>query len=153
MVEVKKLNDRQKRAADEYLAGKGKTEAYHAAGYRGKTAHLLAWKLFERPEVKEYVAKKQAAMAKKLELKQEDIIAGLYEEATFKGEGSSHGARVNAWVQLGKNLGMFAEKSETNVNVRISEIRRIIVDPEHRGTTIEHRNGEGVPAVNGSGPV
>lgn len=121
---TRKLTPKQKSAADAYLAGATKTDAYRAAGYGAKNAVYAAWQLFEGQAVKEYVAKRQQTLAKQFDLKQEDIIAGLYDEATYRGEGASHGARVTAWVQLGKTLGMFQEKKDSNLNVEV--IGRII---------------------------
>ena len=43
---------------------------------------------------------------------QDMVIAGLLKEATREGDGASHSARVNAWMQLGKHLQMFTDKHD-----------------------------------------
>jgi hypothetical protein len=56
----------------------------------------------------------EAAMKARSERTQTDadmVIQGLLKEARREGEGSSSAARVSAWVQLGKHLGMFTEKA------------------------------------------
>jgi len=44
------------------------------------------------------------------------IIEKLYKEATREGAGSNHAARIQALTQLGKHLGLFQEKKETNAH-------------------------------------
>ena len=41
---------------------------------------------------------------------QDMVIDGLLREARNYGEGASHSARVSAWTQLGKHLGMFVDR-------------------------------------------
>ena len=49
--------------------------------------------------------------AEKAEITAEDVLRGLYAEATYVGDGASHAARVSAWAHLGKHFGLFAEQS------------------------------------------
>lgn len=44
------------------------------------------------------------------------IIEKLYKEATREGAGSNHAARIQALTQLGKHLGLFQDKRETNAH-------------------------------------
>ena len=58
------------------------------------------------------MASGMADLARRTELTQEEVIAGLRSEALYKGEGGSHSARVAAWSWLGRHLAMFTDKSE-----------------------------------------
>lgn len=45
-------------------------------------------------------------------LAEEDILTGLYNEATNATDKSTQGARIQAWVWLGKHIGMFGESGK-----------------------------------------
>lgn len=59
------------------------------------------------------------ALQEKLEaikITPEVIIEKLFKEATREGAGSNHAARIQALTQLGKHVGLFAEKKDNNTH-------------------------------------
>ena len=53
----------------------------------------------------------RAARAERTEITQDEVLRGLHAEAR-EDKGASHAARVQAWTQLGKHLGMFVDRHE-----------------------------------------
>ena len=45
----------------------------------------------------------------------QEILSGLKREANYDGYDSQHGARVSAWTQLGKFVGMDTKRVEVNL--------------------------------------
>ena len=68
------------------------------------------------------------------------VINGLYAEANFHGEGSSHSARVSAWEKLAKHLGMFVDRKIIGVkrleDMDDDELRHIAGEFERKIETI-----------------
>jgi len=71
------MNDKQRRFADEYLIDGNASRAYVAAGYSSKTPDKNAYKLLDRPEIKEYIKQEQEKMSEKLEITRETILLDL----------------------------------------------------------------------------
>ena len=91
--------------------------AYERAGYaaKGNAAEAAASRLLSDVKVAARIAELQAERAARVQVTVDDVLRGLHEEATFRGFGSTHGARVSAWGLLGKHLGMFgADGSQRN---------------------------------------
>ena len=61
----------------------------------------------------------QEKLSKRAQITQEDVLEGLQREATTYGKGSSHSARVTAWIWIGKHLGMFTERAEVKGEARV----------------------------------
>ncbi len=57
------------------------------------------------------------ARSERTGITQDEVIRGLLKEARYKGEGTSHSARVSAWAHLGRHLGMFDDKMTIGGNV------------------------------------
>ena len=57
-----------------------------------------------------------------LDMIAERVLLGLLAEATFFGEGSSHGARVSAWGLLGKYHSLFVDKAEVTITHRFGNL-------------------------------
>ena len=59
------------------------------------------------------------------------LIKRLLREADYRGEGSSHAARVTALSWLGRHLAMFTEKTEiSGQGAALSRIEIVYVDPK-----------------------
>jgi phage terminase small subunit len=107
------MADREAQFIEAYLAnGHNAKEAAITVGYAESTAAKRGSEMLQRPAVRTVIAKRHADIAEEVNLTVADVVAGLYEEATFKGEGSSHSARVSAWTAVGKHLGMFDKTPE-----------------------------------------
>ncbi len=105
-----KLTPRQARFVDEYLIDLNATQAAIRAGYSAKNGNSIGPELLGKTHVLAAIAAAQAKRSERVHVTQDDVVRGLHGEATNKGEGSSHAARVSAWVALGKHLGMFVDR-------------------------------------------
>ncbi|MDZ5288583.1 terminase small subunit [Helicobacter pylori] len=95
----------------EYLQnGQNATQAAIKAGYSKKTAGSQGQRLLKNVEIKKRLSDGQNQIKAKYGITEQDVIDGLKREATLEGEGSSHSARVAAWKELGKAIGMFTDK-------------------------------------------
>ena len=110
MSNSKKLTAKQQRFVDEYLIDLNATQAAIRAGYSEKTARSQGQRLLTNVDIARVIKKAQSAISERNLVTQDDVIRGLLTEAEWMGEGSSHSARVQAWSQLGKHLGMFTDK-------------------------------------------
>lgn len=106
------LSDRQARFVDEYLVDANGTRSAIAAGYAKSGAHVAAARLLRNDKVREAIAEGRRKMSKRVEITQDMVLEGLLEEARFRGDGSSHSARVKALETLGKAIGMFTVRHE-----------------------------------------
>lgn len=106
------LRAKQQRFVDEYLLDLNATQAAIRAGYSARTAKVQGARLLTNANVEAAVEAGRSRMRKKAQVTQDDVVSGLVEEAKYRGDGASHGARVTAWTQLGKMLGLFPDKHE-----------------------------------------
>lgn len=107
-----KLTEKQALFVAEYLVDLNATKAAIRAGYSEKTAYSIGQENLKKPEVAGAIAKEAQKRVVSAQISAERVLSGLYEEATREGEGSSHGARVQAWGLLGKYHKLFVEKHE-----------------------------------------
>lgn len=117
------MTPKQERFCQEYLIDLNATQAAIRSGYSRKTAEVQGSRLLSNAKIGLQIAAAQTKRAKRTEVTQDHVIAGLQREATLYGEGSSHGARVSAWTQLGKHLGMFTDKQTHDGEVTIRVVR------------------------------
>jgi phage terminase small subunit len=96
-----RLTPKRARFVEEYLVDLNGTQAAIRAGYSPKTANEQAARLLAKVHISNAVAERQKQLADQAHVTQETVIAGLLKEARFDGPGTSHGARVSAWTQLG----------------------------------------------------
>lgn len=68
----------------------------------------------QRENVKFHISLALQQKAEALSLSPELVLERLYLEATREGSGSNHAARIQALTLLGRHLGMFQEKKETD---------------------------------------
>jgi phage terminase small subunit len=128
-----KLNDKQRKFADEYIKCLNASEAYRKAGYKCKSDDVVkvcASKLLTTANVQQYISERQEKLQKKTEITQEWVINRLKEisdrcmqeepvmkrvngEMVETGEFKfdSQGA-VKSTELLGKHLGLFEAKQQ-----------------------------------------
>ncbi len=106
----RKLTPRQARFVEEYLIDLNATQASIRAGYSQNNGNKIGPELLGKTRVAEAIAEAQAKRSERIAISQDDVVRGLHGEATDKGEGSSHSARVSAWGLLGKHLNMFIDR-------------------------------------------
>jgi hypothetical protein len=71
-------------------------------------AHAILNKPIAQAYIETAIKQKQVHFC----ITEEEILKGIYGEAKYFGEGASHAARIQAWVQLGKHFGMFSDKKK-----------------------------------------
>ena len=104
---TKDLTPKQQRFVEEYLIDLNATQAARRAGYSEKTARQIGTENLAKPAVQDAIATGRAALAQSAGVSAEYVLGRLKDEAEEKGDGASHGARVNALNLLGKHLGIF----------------------------------------------
>jgi len=108
------LTPKQSLFVQEYLVDLNSTQAAIRAGYSQKNADKIGPELLGKTRVAAAIREDQAERSSRTQITQDQVIQGLYKEARREGEGSNHGARVSAWVSLGKHLGMFVDRKEVS---------------------------------------
>jgi len=110
-----RLTAKQAAFVQEYLVDLNATGAARRAGYSERTAAEVGYENLRKPQISEAIESALAERAARTELSADEVIAGLRREANFKGEGSSHSARVSAWSWLGKHQAMFADRLDLKI--------------------------------------
>lgn len=98
--------------AKEYPVDLNATQAAIRAGYSAKTAYSSGQRMLKDPRVAAVIQAEMEKISKRIEITQDEVARGLWREAHFFGDGASHGARVSAWANLARHLGMYKEKVE-----------------------------------------
>jgi len=140
------LSEKQKRFVAEYLIDLNATQAAIRAGYSAKTAQEQGSRLLSKVMVAEAISAGAEKRIKKAEITAQDVLEGLYHEATRTGEGSSHGARVQAWGLLGKYHKLFTDKIEADVSGDIT-----VTDAKSKLQHIVSRLAASTGAAGGTG--
>lgn len=104
------MTPKQQAFVREYLVDLNATQAAIRAGYSERTAAQIGSENLEKPEIAGAIERAIKERSDRLSISQDDVIRGLQGEAGYRGPGASHGARVSAWTQLGRHLGMFSDK-------------------------------------------
>src|SRR5262245_1995865 len=138
------LSRRQQRFVDEYLLDLNATQAAIRAGYSAATARFQASRLLTSVNVVSAIDAKMKARSAQASVTAEEVLRGLKTEATLTGEGCSHSARVQAWTQLGKHLGLFVDRTQLE-GLLILELAEEIVDAGCDAP--HHKNGQAPPGT------
>lgn len=140
------LTPKQERFVAEYLIDLNATQAAIRAGYSAKTAQEQGSRLLSNAMVGAAIAEGAGKRLHKAEITAQDVLEGLYVEATRTGEGSSHGARVSAWGLLGKYHKLFTDKIEADVSGDIT-----VTDAKSKLQHIVSRLAASTGAASGTG--
>lgn len=108
----KVLTPKRQRFVEEYVVDLNATQAAIRAGYAERGARTEGARLLADADIQSAIAERVKIISEQTLVDAAYVIKGLKAEAEFTGEGSSHGARVTAYTQLGKHLGIF-EKDNT----------------------------------------
>jgi hypothetical protein len=117
-----KLTPRQARFVAEYVKDLNGTQAAIRAGYAAKHASAQSYQLLQKTTVQAAIAVAARTHMLRAGITAQDVIAGLHKEATREGEGSSHSARVSAWVALGHYHRMFDRRVERSATRKLSDL-------------------------------
>jgi len=96
---------------DKYVDNFNELEAFQAAKYSSANPKAYAAEVLKRDRVQKAITEKVEEKVKMHGISESSVIAGLLREAQNMGKGSTQTARINAWVWLGKHIGMFNEKT------------------------------------------
>lgn len=140
------LTEKQKRFVAEYLIDLNATQAAIRAGYSAKTANQQGPRLLVNTGVQQAISQGAQKRVRNAEVTAQDVLEGLYREATREGDGASHGARVSAWGLLGKYHKLFTDRIEADISGDIT-----VTDAKSKLQHIVSRLASGTPAS--SGPV
>lgn len=115
-------NNKHEVFAQSLAKGETATAAFAAAGYKPHASNPS--RLSENERVKARVAELQCKAARltieTIALTDRDFISRLIREADHYGEGSSHGARVQAVKLIGDHLGLLKQRIEHNAPDRLT---------------------------------
>lgn len=149
---MKQLTEKQRCFVREYLVDMNGAAAIVRAGYAVDHAETQACRLLKKPAVKAAVAEQIEARAARTLTTADWVVARLRDEATFYGEGASHGARVAALVALAKHLGLHEEKpAPPAVQFFINRLEAPPLEGESRRVVPRGASGGGRPPVPGQG--
>ena len=97
---------------EHYLTCFNASESARRMGYKGASAASQGWEFLHDDFTQAELDKRYKQHAHENHHARNEIIAMLYREANYFGEGSSHAARVRAQTQLSKIFGMETLKIE-----------------------------------------
>lgn len=112
--ELKPLTPQEERFVDFYFGeaqGVG-TKAFKLAYPdipRPSTSRI--YDLMKRPHIRAEIDRRKNLQKSYAWLTENDVLKGLYQEATNTEDGSSS-SRISAWMWIGKHLGMWQEKKQ-----------------------------------------
>ena len=136
-----KLNDRQRRFADEYLIDLNAERAAIRAGYSKRYARGNAYKLVANECIKEYIKKRMDEKDKELIADQDEVLKyltsvlrgeSLSTEIVIEGLGNgvseartmdktpSEKDKLKAAELLGKRYGLYTDKVETDIDMELN---------------------------------
>ena len=110
------LNPKQQRFVEEYLVDLNASAAARRAGYSQKSAVYCARRLMQLPHVLTAVEEGKAARSLRTAIRQDQVLAELYDIATAEASDASGAAvkltsKLRALELLGKHLGIFEGKN------------------------------------------
>lgn len=110
---------KQKRFVWEYCKDHSPAQAAIRAGYGEKSAPAVASQLLRIPRIQDAIRERERQIAEAAMLDETIVLEGLLREAQFTGDGSTHTARVSAWREIAKVLGLEVRKVEHTVTHRL----------------------------------
>lgn len=115
------LTDKQKRFCDEYLIDLNATQAAIRAGYSEKTAYRTGADNLRKPQIEEYIAKRQKELSRSTEITQERVIKELALIAFSNNADYAHVVEKKMQVEAGGALVDVLDKDGKPVMYRTVE--------------------------------
>jgi len=120
---MQELTIKQQRFIEEYVIDFNATKAAINAGYSEKTARSIGCELLTKPDIRSAIKQQLEQLSADSYVSREVILTGLLKEAMGTGENSTPASRVNAWSQLGKLSGLYADATpQTSIDDLIRDI-------------------------------
>ncbi len=115
------LTAKQKRFCDEYLIDLNATQAAIRAGYSEKTAYRTGADNLKKPQIEEYIAKRQKELSRSTEITQERVIKELALIAFSNNADYAHVVEKKMQVEAGGALVDVLDKDGNPVMYRTVE--------------------------------
>ena len=115
------LTAKQKRFCDEYLIDLNATQAAIRAGYSEKTAYRTGADNLRKPQIEEYIAKRQKELSRSTEITQERVIKELALIAFSNNADYAHVVEKKLQVEAGGTLADVLDKDGNPVMYRTVE--------------------------------
>ena len=108
------LNPKQQKFIERFLATGNATQSYIDAGYkaRGNAAETNAARLLRNAQVQKALNAASAKGAERAAVTAAWVMKNMKREATYRGRGASHMARVRATELLGRAFNLFPDKQQ-----------------------------------------
>ena len=116
---MSKLTEKQKRFCEEYLIDLNATQAAIRAGYSVKYADREGHKLVENSRVLDYLNKLRGEQSDRTGITADTVLKELKKIALADTEITGK-EKIKALELLGKHLGMFNDKIETDVDTELN---------------------------------
>lgn len=116
------LTPKQSRFIDEYLVDLNATQAALRAGYSRNTASEIGYENLNKPQLASEIRQRMESRQETTAINAETVQAGLLEIATD--DTATASARVQAWTQLGRSVGMFTDRVAYSGDLREHAIQR-----------------------------
>ena len=114
-----KLTEKQKRFCEEYLIDLNATQAAIRAGYSVKYADREGHKLVENSRVLDYLNKLRGEQSNRTGITADTVLKELEKIALADTEITGK-EKIKALELLGKHLGMFSDKIETDIDTELN---------------------------------
>ena len=95
------------RFVEEYTLDWNGTQAALRAGYSPNGVRVQASRMLARPNIQAAIKRKQAELAKRVEIRREDIVRGLLETIKLARSQGDAQAMIKAAAELAKLLGFY----------------------------------------------
>ena len=79
---------------------------------------MIGYENLRKPAITAAIAEREAELSQRLELRKDDVVAGLLQAVSMAQEQLEPGAMVRAWAEIGKMLGFCAPEA---VKVEVSD--------------------------------
>lgn len=123
------LTDKQRRFVEEYLVDLNASAAARRAGYSEKTAGTIGFENLQKPKIQDALQEEMDARSERTKITQDMVVQGLLEEANrADDDGGNSSARIKAWKELGRHLGMFTDKVDLDADVDLGQLDVTVVD-------------------------
>lgn len=116
---MSKLTEKQKRFCEEYLIDLNATQAAIRAGYSVKTAYSIGEENLKKPEIQKMISELQNKQSERTQITADTVLKEL-EKIAFADTEITGKEKIKALELLGKHLGMFNDKIETDVDTELN---------------------------------
>jgi len=107
------LTPKQARFVDELTVCGCAAEAARRAGYPMRSARQIGFENLTKHDIQQAIAVKKAAAARKIELKREHIIAGIFEAIETARTNGDPANLLKGWLSLAKITGLDQPEPKT----------------------------------------